>query len=101
MQTMTTDDRQPMTMTTLIALPLAHARGVISVPRESDWPVLVAMMIYHLPTWSLEKSRTRNRSTTWCGLSYATVYVGIEDNGTSQAGLEDVIWKHLLKLSTP
>ena len=40
-----------------------------SVPRESNWLVLVAMMlIYCPPTGSLEKSRTRNRCTTWSGL---------------------------------
>ena len=36
----------------------------ISVPSESDWLVLVAIiLIYCPPAWSLEKSRTRNRST--------------------------------------
>ena len=42
----------------------------ISAPRESDWLVLVAMMlIYHLPAWSLEEFRIRNRSTNWSGLN--------------------------------
>ena len=35
------DDRQK-----LIALPLVHVRGVISVPRESGWLVLVAMVTH-------------------------------------------------------
>ena len=40
----------------------------ISVWRKSNWLVLVAvMLIYCPPTWCLEKSRTRNRSTTWSG----------------------------------
>ena len=55
---------------------ILHARNYtqifndkISILRKSDWLELVAvMLIYCLPARCLEKSKTRNKSTTWSGL---------------------------------
>ena len=46
----------------------------ICISRESDWFVLVAVMLmYCSSAWSLEKSRTRNKSTTWSSLTWDTL----------------------------